>query len=76
MDDLTTEKRKELPPKLSYPTSYREWKVQMKLHFMRYGVWKLVEGEEERISVHSNGMHRQYIFNATGCCFHFVFSLF
>ena len=48
MDDLTTEKRKELPPKLSNPTSYREWKVQMKLHFMRYGVWKLVEGGEER----------------------------
>ena len=48
MNDSPIEKRKELPPKLSNPTSYREWKVQMKLHFMRYGVWKLVKGGEER----------------------------
>ena len=48
MDDQLSEKRKDLPPKLSNPTFYREWKVQMKLHFMRFGVWELVIGGEER----------------------------
>ena len=48
MDNRQTEKRKELPPKLANPTSYREWRVQMKLHFKRHGVWRLVEGLEEK----------------------------
>ena len=48
MDDQLSEKRKDLPPKLSNPKFYREWKVQMKLHFMRFGVWELVTGGEER----------------------------
>ena len=48
MESQRQERRKDLPPKLATAGTYREWKIQMQLHFRRHGVWELVTGEERK----------------------------